>query len=315
MKIKQSRILARFLIILSLSFFGPLQMAQAGYFPGPLINSDWLSEHIDEVTVLDVRKELQSFSEEGHIENAVLVDVGKIRVEREIDGKKLTRMRPDAKQFEDFMRRHGVNKKSNIVITHRGKTPGQVAGAARLYWQMKFYGVKRVAMLDGGNAAWVAALEDLSKEMTKPTPGDYSVGQKHPEILATMQQARQAINNPAVTLLDTRNLRQHIGIDKKDYVFAYGHIPSAKVLPYKLLNPAKGVAVYYPADKLKNIIKNMNIDASKPLILFCNSAYECSSVWFVIHELLGNKDVRVYDGSLHQWTQYDSNPMSTFLGK
>jgi len=292
-----------------------LNTANAKYFPGALTNADWLAEHIDDVTILDVRKDLKSFDEEGHIENAILVDVDKIRIDREIDGKKLTRMRPDAKSFEQFMQQHGINKKSRIVITHRGKSAGQVAGAARLYWQMKFYSVKNVALLDGGNAAWVAALEDLSKEKTDIPPGDYSVGKQNPEILATMHQVQQAMKNNSATLLDTRDLRQHIGIDKKDYVFAYGHIPGAKILPYKLLNPAKGIAVYYPPDKLKNIIKNMGIDISKPLILFCNSAYECSSDWFVLHELLGNKDVRIYDGSLHQWTQYKANPMATQLGK
>ncbi len=299
-----------FFLLLSL-----FNTANAKYFPGALTNADWLSDHIDEVSILDVRKYLKRFSEEGHIENAVLVDVSKIRIEREIDGKKLTRMRPDAKSFLQFMQQHGINKKSRIVITHPGESAGQVAGAARLYWQMKFYGVKNVALLDGGNAAWVAALEDLSKEKTDITHGDYTVGAKHPEILATMQQVKQAMKNKSATLLDTRDLRQHIGIDKKDYVFAYGHIPGAKILPYKLLNPAKGIAVYYPPDKLKDIIKNMGIDLKKPLILFCNSAYECSSEWFVFHEILGNKDVRVYDGSLHQWTQYDANPMSTGLGK
>ncbi len=301
-----------FFVIFCLSLFNS---ANAKYFPGALTNAEWLTEHIDEVTILDVRKDLRSFSEEGHIDNAILVDVSKIRVEREIDGKKLTRMRPDAKSFEQFMQQHGINKKSRIVITHRGKSAGQVAGAARLYWQMKFYGVKNVALLDGGNAAWVEALEDLTKEKTEVTPGDYTVGSKHPEILATMQQTQQAMKNKTATLLDTRNLRQHIGIDKKNYVFAYGHIPGAKILPYKLLNPAKGIAVYYSPDTLKNIIKNMGIDIGKPLILFCNSAYECSSVWLVFHEILGNKDARVYDGSLHQWTQYETNPMTTELGK
>ncbi len=283
-------------------------------FPSPLINAEWLVDNIDNVIVLDTRKELETFTQEGHIENAILVDVGKIRIERKIGGKELTRMRPDPKSFEGFMRKHGINKDSQIVITHRGKTPGQVAGAARLYWQMKYYGVENIALLDGGNAAWVAALEDLSTENTTAKTGDYAVGEEHPEILATMQQVKSAINNDSITLIDTRNLRYHIGIDKKDYVFDYGHIPGAKLLPYKFLNPAKGAAVYYPVDKLKEIIQTLNIDRQKELIMFCNSAYECSSDWFVLHELLGVKS-RVYDGSLHQWTQYPDNPMTKQFGK
>ena len=291
-----------------------LTIARAdNFFPSPLVNADWLTNHIDDVVILDTRKELDTFSKEGHIENAILVDVTKIRIEREIEGKKLTRMRPDPKSFQGFMRKHGVNNNSQVIITHRGKTSGHVAGAARLYWHMKFYGFKNVALLDGGNAAWVAALEDLTTEVNKTSLGNYNVGADHPEILATMQQVKDALKDSSTTLIDTRGLRYHIGIDKKDYVFAYGHIPGSKNLPYKFLNPAKGIAVYYPPEKLKNIIKALRININNKLILFCNSSYECSSDWFVLHEILGKKEVRIYDGSLHQWTQYKSNPMTTQL--
>lgn len=279
-------------------------------FPGPLINAEWLASNIDDVVILDTRKELDSFTKEGHIENAILVDVNKIRIDRVIDGKKLTRMRPDSKSFQQFMRQHGINNDSKVVITHRGKTPGHVAGAARLYWHFKIYGFKNVALLDGGNAAWVTALEDLTDESTQVTAGNYTVGKAHPEIVATRQQVGKSIHDPEVTLIDTRGLRYHIGIDKKDYVFAYGHIPGSRNLPYKFLSPAKGNAVYYPAEKLKGIIDALRINMNTSLILYCNSAFECSSDWFVLHEILDKKEVRIYDGSLHQWTQYENSPMT-----
>lgn len=302
-------------VISFIIFISMTSAAKADFFPSPLISAEWLVDHIDDVLVLDTRKELDTFSKLGHIENAILVDVGEIRVNREIDGKKLTRMRHDNKSFQAFMRSHGVDNESKLVITHRGKSAGQVAGAARLYWQLKYYGFKEVALLDGGNAAWVAALEDLTEEATEAKTGKYDVGTEHPEILATMQQVKESLKDDSIDLVDTRGLRYHIGVDKKDYVFANGHIPNSKILPYKFLNPAKGVAVYYPKDKLKRIIEALDIDLNVNLIFFCNSAFECSSVWFVLHEILGKKDVRIYDGSLHQWTQYKSNPMTTSLTK
>ena len=106
-----------------------IQASATNLFLGPLINAEWLIDNIDDVVILDSRKEIDTFSKEGHIENALLVDVNKIRIEREINGKKLTRMRPDAKSFQQFMRQHGINNDSNVVLTQRGKTPGQVAGA------------------------------------------------------------------------------------------------------------------------------------------------------------------------------------------
>lgn len=288
---------------------GPLQAAG---IPGPLVDGEWLAENRDAVVVLDVRKEIAGFAE-GHIPDAVPVDVNTIRIEREIDGKKMTRMRPDPASFEQFMRDHGVDSDSTVVISHPGDRPGQVAGAARLYWQLRFYGFDNVALLDGGNHAWTDALEDLVAGDVVVQPGNYRVGPERAEILATMVQVRAALGNDSVSLIDTRDLRQHIGLKKKDYVFAYGHIPGSEHMPYKFLHPEKGAMRFLEPEAYTDLLYRLGIDAEDGFILYCNSAYEASSTWFVLHELLGMKNVRLYDGSLHQWTQYADNPMTTRL--
>ncbi len=284
----------------------------ASELPGPLVDGEWLSANLDEVLVLDVRKETDTFAE-GHIPGARLVDVNLIRIERKIDNKNMTRMRPDAASFEQFMRVHGVNNDSIVVLTHRGEKPGHVAGAARLYWHMKFYGFDQVALLDGGNPSWVEALEDLVAEVDTIEPGNYQAGSEQPAIVATMQQVRQALKMDSVTLIDTRELRYHIGLDKKDYVYGYGHIPGSRNLPYQFLHPAKKNMKYYPRETLADLLKSLRIDSNDELIIYCNSGYEASSVWFALHEILGKSNVRLYDGSLHQWTQYESNPMTPQL--
>lgn len=288
---------------------GPLRAIE---LPGPLLGGEWLVENRDEVVVLDVRKEIGTFAR-GHIPGAVPVDVTKIRIEREIDGKKLTRMRPDAESFEKFMRAHGINNDSVVIISHPGDEPGQVAGAARLYWHLRYYGFDRVALLDGGNHGWVDALEDLVTEVDEVQPGNYRVGRERTEIVATMAQVRAALDDGSVFLIDTRDLRQHIGLKKKDYVFALGHIPGSDPMPYKFLHPDKGSARFLDREAYTGLLDTLGIDAAGSLIVYCNSAYEASSSWFVLHELLGIEDVRLYDGSLHQWTQYVENPMTKRL--
>lgn len=298
-------------MVVFVSFIGSAQAKEA--LPGPLVDVEWLTEHSEDVVLLDVRKDLDSFTRVGHIPNATLVDVKEIRTDRVIDGMQLTRMLPDAADFERFMQAHGIANDSQVVITHPGKKSGDVAGAARLYWQLKYYSFERVALLDGGNAAWSASLEDLTTEASNIHRGNYRVGDTRPEILATMDQVQQSFKDGSVTLIDTRDLRYHVGIEKKDYVFAYGHIPGSRSLPYKFLNPAKGDAIYFDLETIRGISDSMGIDTDDPLILYCNSAYEASSVWFALHEILGKNNVRIFDGSLHQWTQNESNPMTARL--
>ncbi|MGB5329028.1 MAG: rhodanese-like domain-containing protein [Gammaproteobacteria bacterium] len=297
------------LVMLGLFYGSRLSAAE---FPGPLVKGEWLANNIDEVVILDVRKNIKSFAD-GHIPGAILVDVKEIRIEREINDRNMTRMRPDPASFEKFMRAHGINSDSMVVLTHRGKTSGQVTGAARLYWQMKFFGFDRVALLDGGNPSWVAALEDLVTEVDTVTPGNYVVGDEKPEMVATMEQVRSAMQDDAVTLIDTRELRYHVGLEKKNYVYAHGHIPGSRNMPYKFLNPMKGGNRYFDRESYLGLLDSLRIDTGDSLILYCNSGYEASSAWFVLREILGKQDVKLYDGSLHQWTQYETNPMTTRL--
>ncbi|MCK5361103.1 MAG: sulfurtransferase [Gammaproteobacteria bacterium] len=293
-------------------FYTP--MAYAGVkLPGPLVNAEWLAENLNDVVVLDVRKQIDSFSDEGHISSAILVNSKKVRVKRTINGVELTRMIPAAGPFAKFMADHGVSNDSTVVITHPGETPGQIAGAARLYWQLRYYGFDSVALLDGGNKNWVESLEELVLEVVPVKPGKFSTQTERTDILATTADVENALEKKNITLIDTRPLRYHIGRDKRDYVYAYGHIPGSRSFNYKYLNPEKGIAVYSPVDKVDKAFKALHIDPTAPAILYCNSAYECSSVWFFMHELMDNKNVSIYDGSLHEWTMKESHPMTTEL--
>ncbi|MEA1889755.1 MAG: rhodanese-like domain-containing protein [Pseudomonadota bacterium] len=293
-------------------FYTPLAFAEAK-LPGPLVNAEWLAENLNNVVVLDARKQVEDFAKEGHISSAVLVNVKKVRVTRTIDGVELTRMIPAAEPFAKFMSDHGVSNNSTVIITHRGETAGHVAGAARLYWQLRYYGFDSVALLDGGNKSWVESLEELVTDVVPVVKGTFSTGTKRSEILATTTDVELAMKKSDVTLIDTRPMRYHIGRDKRDYVFAYGHIPGSRNFNYKFLNPEKGIAVYSPVNKVEKAFKAMHIDPSAPAILYCNSAFECSSVWFFMTELMGNKNVSIYDGSLHEWTMKESHPMTTEL--
>lgn len=278
--------------------------------PGPLVDADWLMQNIDDVRILDVRKDTDSFLKEGHIEGAVLVNARKIRVDRTQDGNELTGMLPDRAQYEAFMAAHGVSNDATVVITHRGIKAGNVAGAARLYWHMKYYGFERVALLDGGNQAWTDALGDLTTDATAVEAATLTAGTEQALYVAKKADVLKALHSDDVQLVDTRNLRFHIGLEKRDYVYDFGHIPGSRLFPHRFLHPEKGATVYFENDVIASTLRALDIDADKELILYCNSAYECSSVWFALHELMGKEDVRIYDGSLNEWTQDARYPMT-----
>lgn len=61
---------------------------------------------------------------------------------------------------------------------------------------------------------------------------------------------------------------------------------------------------------LQEIAKELEIDAGTNLITYCNSGQLASGSWFLFSELLGNKNVKLYDGSMHQWTA-EKRPVTT----
>lgn len=44
-------------------------------------------------------------------------------------------------------------------------------------------------------------------------------------------------------------------------------------------------------------------------IEFCNTGHLASNGWFVSHELLGNKEAKLYDGSMVEWTLTKAGPV------
>jgi len=56
--------------------------------------------------------------------------------------------------------------------------------------------------------------------------------------------------------------------------------------------------------KLRELYVNeAGLDTSKPTIAYCRIGERSSHTWFALHELLGEQDVKNYDGS---WTEYGS---------
>ena len=120
-------------------------------------------------------------------------------------------------------------------------------------------GFDQVALLDGGNRAWVDALEELTDNADPVTPGDYRVGAEQAGILADMARVRASLDDDGSTLIDTRELRYHVGLEQKNYVFARGHIPGSRSLPYKFLLPAKGGTRFFGRDYYLDLLKLQKI--------------------------------------------------------
>jgi len=298
--------------------------------PGPLVDTEWLHNHLGQVLVLDVRQDKESFSKKGkdkktgvvnpcgvaprkdsgwvagHIPGAVLVPWKKVTTKRRIEGKKIKALVPDKKRFEKLMRKFGVNNDSALVITGKGKGVIYTALATRLYWTLKYFGFDNVALLDGGTAQWIKDERKIEfGKSRRVKKGDFEAATERREILASTEDVMALAEGRATDqLVDVRSTEEYLGLTaaKKVAPEVKGHVRGAKSLPVTLLANSHGTATLYEKDKIQEVATLFKVDTEQPTVFMCTSGVFASLGWFVMHELLGNPDVRLYDGSMHEWS-------------
>lgn len=310
-------------LVMSLAAWG----AQAGVLPGPLVDTQWLAANADKVQIVEVRGNAKSFTAQpeistdakgkktiedigGHIPGAVLVDAKKMRVERKYGELSVKYMIPEATDFEKYVRASGVQAGKPMVLVPVGAEVADINDALRMYWQFKVYGEDEVAVLDGGYSAWLLEGRAFSKDAAA-TNGNWSVkADRSAQYFATSDEVAKASQSKTATLVDSRDAPLFHGLVKRDYVFGSGHIAGAKLYPTDLMFKNSGGALKFlsPAT-YRGLLAAQGIDDKAAAITYCNSGHLSSGPWFLMSEVLGNKDVKLYDGSLHQWT-LEKRPMA-----
>ena len=316
-------------IMLGLFVFAISSAAQAVQVPGPLVDTAWLAKNQKNVLILDVRENPKTFTSKpiikvdkktrkmtivnvgGHIPGAVLVNYKKIRANKKVDGVELQKMLPGKAAMESIMQSLGANQDSAIVIVSRGMNNLDMTGATRMYWQLKYYGQDNMGILDGGVAQWLMDGHKVSVSPTSVKKGNWKATAERNDLLATSEDVAKAVKDGSVQLVDNRPISQYLGVVyKKSYVYAPGHIPTAKSFPNELFTAPSAPAKFNSKAKLTSLSEAMGIDPNKTSINYCNSGHLATGGWFYLHEVMGNKNVKMYDGSMHEWTK-EKRPVVT----
>jgi thiosulfate/3-mercaptopyruvate sulfurtransferase len=297
-------------------------LASAVTLPGPVVDASWLAQHLDEVQVVDVRSNVKTFTAPpefdtdaksgkktlrevgGHIAGSRLIDMKTMRTDRQIGDLKVKYMIPERAEFEKTVRAAGLGQDKPIVLVPVGSDLADVDDALRVYWQLKVYGEDKIAVLDGGMANWLVEGRAHSTEAITPQAGTWtSSADRSRQYFADTQDVAKAIAGHSATLVDARDAKQFNGLTKRDYVGAYGHLDGAKLYPTDLMFKSAGGAVKFMSPATyRGLLSAQGIDPQAPAITYCNSGHLSSGPWFLMSELLGNRETRLYDGSLHQWT-------------
>ncbi|MFG1352870.1 sulfurtransferase, partial [Xanthobacter autotrophicus] len=103
-------------------------------------------------------------------------------------------------------------------------------------------------------------------------------------------------------ILDARFFSFYVGLEKRPNIAKAGHIPGATLFPFDANFAANGT--YRPKEELALAYTAVGLSPRQTVAAYCNTAHVSAISWFVMHELLGYRDVMLYDGSMLAWSKH-----------
>jgi thiosulfate/3-mercaptopyruvate sulfurtransferase len=267
----------------------------AEYAKNVLVEPEWLEQHLDDASIRIVEvDENPALYREAHIPGAIGFD-WKVDLQDQV--------RRDFLGPEDFGRLFGSR---GISSDHEIILYGDRSNwfAAYTYWYLKYYGHDRVKLLNGPRERWIAeGRPTTTEEPSYPPatftarPGDESIRARREEVMAALQKPCQ--------LVDVRSPQEYSGelISPVGYeqegAQRGGHIPGAHSIPWSQAVREDGT--FKSADELRELYGSKGVLNGDPIIAYCRIGERSAHTWFVLHELLGEQNVKNYDGSWTEW--------------
>ena len=279
-----------------------------------LVDVAWLLENNgrDDLVVLDVRNELSDGSEAvyraGHVPGAVYSNYLKAGWRTEMDGVPV--QLPRLETVEALIGELGISNDSHVVIVSGGKDAQAYSSAARVYWTFKVVGHDRVSILDGGYRAYAAdPANPVETGWVDPLP-DIFTAELRPELLAD-RSAVAAAAAEGRPLIDNRPREYFLGKKRHTWAKKAGTIPGAVSIPDSALVEDGRIIGAAQADALLADagLGEAGTSPAQETITFCNTGHWSALGWFVQSEILGRKYVRLYDGSMVDWSSKPDLPL------
>ncbi len=267
----------------------------ADYAKDVLVDTQWVQDHLDDDSIRIVEvDENPALYAEAHIPGAIGFDWKsdlQDQVRRDFLG-------PEA--FGELFGSRGISNDHTIVLY--GDRNNWFA--AYTYWYLRYYGHDKVKLVNGPREKWIAEDRPTSTDMPEHAPatftaqpGDDAIRAKREEILPALDAGNK--------LVDVRSPQEYSGelIAMAGYeqegAQRGGHIPGAESVPWAQAVQEDGT--FKSADDLRELYGAKGVLSGDPIIAYCRIGERSAHTWFVLHELLGEDDVKNYDGSWTEW--------------
>jgi thiosulfate/3-mercaptopyruvate sulfurtransferase len=161
---------------------------------------------------------------------------------------------------------------------------------SRIVWALRYYGHPDVRYLDGGYAAWVAAVGVLDTDPPNVEATEYTIVGVDEDLRVTgdwvlSQLGDPPYDMPAIQLVDARSQGE----------YGAGHIPTARSV-----NWTRNLDGGFLRSETELEALYEGMDPTKTTVTYCVTGLRGSFAWLTL-TALGYEDVRLYDGSWNEW--------------
>lgn len=298
----------RFATLVAAAFVAVAPVAVVAQEITPLVTADWLKAHAgdDNLVILDVRDKIDEtdLGDLPYIAGAVVAPYASAGWRTEVDG--VPGQIPPVEQIAGLIGSLGIDGDDHVVIVPWGTDSSEFGGATRVYWTFKYLGHDEVSILDGGWRQYDAAGGERVAEAVTPVAAEFPVTVRE-ELRVDTADVEAALAE-GVKLIDGRPHAQFVGEAKSPVVRVPGTIPGSLNLENGRLYDAE-YASFANAETVAAISAELGLGADEENVVFCNTGHWASIVWFALHEVAGNKNTAMYDGSMAEWAADPARPI------
>jgi len=267
----------------------------ADYAKDVLVDTQWVEDHLDDDSIRIVEvDENPALYREAHIPGAIGFDWQKDMQDQ---------VKRDFLGPEDFGKLFGSRGVSNdhTVVLYGDRNNWF---AAYTYWYLKYYGHDRVLLMNGPREKWIEEGRPTTSEAPSHPAATFQAKGPDKSIRSMRDDVMQVLDSDT-RLVDVRSPQEFSGelIAMAGYeqegAQRSGHIPGAINVPWAQAVNEDGT--FKSADELRELYQGKGALDGNDIVAYCRIGERSAHTWFVLHELLGNDNVRNYDGSWTEW--------------
>ncbi len=272
----------------------------------PLVDVAWVKTNGGKANVVLLDVQAPGLFDQAHIPGSVNTNFAKAGWRAEIEG--VPDMMNTTEKLEKLIGSLGIDNSTHVVIVPNGASAGEMGVGTRVYWTFKMLGHDEVSLLNGGFRAWAAdKAAPIAKGGEQAAAKTFKAKTMRNELVATKAEVSAALSKGTL-LVDSRPEDQYMGVNRNPKAKRNGTLPGAVNVPNTWMTENNG-GKFRDADSLRKLYATAKVSPDGEQITFCNTGHLATVGWFVSHELLGNKNVKMYDGSMVEWTMDPKAPV------